>query len=270
MTRHVALVSESNAVPAALAAAIAAAVQKQVARDFSPLWQVDATLSYFPTLNDVPVGYWPILIVDQLNDPNAGGFHTDKNGQPYALVLSQGQVSVDVSHECLEMLADPFGNRTTAANSIKRGQGRVQYLVEVCDPCEGDAYTYSVNGLPVSDFYTPHFFDPVASSSVRYDFTGAVKKPLQILKQGYISWLDPQSQHLWQAFNFGPKITFKDLGAAPSNMSLREWVDSHTTAKIAASLNWRRKGKSQVASEHVAASKARATALREAGLWKSA
>ena len=270
MTRHVALVSESSAVSASLAASIAAAVQTQVERDFSPLWQVDATLSYYATLEDVPVGYWPIIVVDQLSDPNAGGFHTDKNGQPYALVLSQGQVSVDVSHECLEMLADPFGNRTTAGDSIKPGQGRVEYLVEVCDPCEGDAYTYSVNGLPVSDFYTPHFFDPVASAAVRYDFTGAVKKPLQVLKQGYISWLDPQSQHMWQAFNFGPKITFKDLGPAPPNMSLREWVDSHTTAKIAGSLAWRRKGRCAVPPEHAAASKARAAALRDYGRWERA
>ena len=270
ITRQVALVSESNAVTASLAASIAAAVQKQVQGDFSPLWQVDATMSYFPTLDDVPVGYWPIIIVDQLSDPNAGGFHTDKNGQPYALVLSQGQVSVDVSHECLEMLADPFGSRTLAGDSIKPGQGRVEYLVEVCDPCEGDAYTYSVNGLPVSDFYTPHFFDPMASPSVRYDCTGAIKKPLQLLKQGYISWLDPQSQHMWQAFYFGPKITYKDLGAPPPNLSLREWVDSQTTAEIADSLDWRRKGKSEVPASHSAASKARAVALRDCGHWKRA
>jgi hypothetical protein len=76
MIRHVALVSESQAVSASVAASIAAAVQKQVTRDFSPLWQVDATLSYFAALNDVPIGYWPIIIVDQLSDPNAGGFHT--------------------------------------------------------------------------------------------------------------------------------------------------------------------------------------------------
>jgi hypothetical protein len=268
MVRHVALVSESQAVSASVAASIAAAVQKQVTRDFSPLWQVDATLSYFAALNDVPIGYWPIIIVDQLSDPNAGGFHTDKNGQPYALVLSQGQVSVDVSHECLEMLADPFGSRTNAGDSIKPGQGRVEYLVEVCDPCEGDAYTYMANGLPVSDFYTPHFFDPVASTAVRYDFTGAIKKPLQLLKQGYISWLDPQSQHMWQAFYFGAKITFKDLGQAPPNLTLREWVDSHTNAKVAETVSWKRKGRAEIASAHADASKARASALRDYANWK--
>ncbi len=268
MVRHVALVSESQAVSASLAASIAAAVQKQVTRDFAPLWQVDATLSYFASLDDVPVGYWPIIIVDQLDDPNAGGFHTDKNGQPYALVLSQGQVSVDVSHECLEMLADPFGSRTMAGDSIKPGQGRVEFLVEVCDPCEGDAFTYMINGLPVSDFYTPHFFDPVAAGSVRYDFTGAIKKPLQVLKQGYISWLDPQSQHMWQALNFGAKMTFRDLGQAPPNLTLREWVDSHTNQKVGETVDWRRKGRSAVLESHVASSRARAAALREYANWK--
>lgn len=231
-TRHVAVVSQSQAVSTSQASLIAAAVQKQITRDFSPIWNINATVSYFAALSDVPSGYWPIIIQDQLDDPNAGGYHTDKHGQPYALVLSQGNVSVDVSHECLEMLVDPFGRRTVAGPSIKPGQGRVEYLVEVCDPCEADNLAYTVNGLPVSDFYTPHYFDPVASASVRYSYTGAITQPRQLLKQGYLSWLDPVSDAMWQAFYFGPKITFKSLGAPNASLSLREWVDTHTRLKI--------------------------------------
>lgn len=264
LTRHVALVSQSNAVDATLTSSIAAAVQKQVTRDFSPIWNIDATVSFFPTLNNVPAGYWPIVILDQLNDPNAGGYHTDQNGQPYALVLSEGQVSVDVSHECLEMLVDPFGNRTVASNSIKPGQGRVEYLVEVCDPCEATDLAYSVNGLPVSDFYTPHFFDPVSAPGVRYSFTGAVTKPRQLLKQGYISWLNPLDRHMYQAFYFGSKITFKDLGTPTSNKSLREWVDGETAKEIAKHYGSKfRAGKCGVARPHSEASEAWAKAFRK-------
>ena len=36
--------------------------------------------------------------------------------------------SLTASHECLEMLADPFGNRLIAGDSPKPDQGRVQIL----------------------------------------------------------------------------------------------------------------------------------------------
>lgn len=53
----------------------------------------------------------------------------------------------------------------------------------------------TVNGVLVSDFYTPHFFDPVKNASVRYSFTGAIDKPRQVLRGGYISWHNPPTTH---------------------------------------------------------------------------
>ena len=35
----------------------------------------------------------------------------------------------------------------------------MEFLVEVCDPCEVPALGYTVNGVRVSDFYTPRYFD---------------------------------------------------------------------------------------------------------------
>jgi hypothetical protein len=52
-------------------------------------------------------------------------------------------------------------------------QGRVEFLVEVSDPSEAAQFGYTVNGIPVSDFYTPHYFDPVQANGVRYSQTGA-------------------------------------------------------------------------------------------------
>jgi hypothetical protein len=133
------------------------------------------------------------------------------------------------SHEVLEMLADPFGNRVIAGKSPKRGQGRVEFLVEVCDPSEAAEFGYTVNGLLVSDFYTPAYFDPVANTTVRYSFTGAITEPRQVLKGGYLSWRDPVSNHWWQERWFGtPKPTFHDLGVFTATRSLREQVDTLT------------------------------------------
>jgi hypothetical protein len=113
----------------------------------------------------------------------------------------------------MEMLVDPFGNRLVASDSPKEGQGRVSILVEVCDPPEAADFAYTVNGILVSDFYTPNYFDPVATSGVRYSFTGAITEPRQVLRGGYLSWIDSNTNHWWQETWFdGDGPAFRDIG----------------------------------------------------------
>jgi hypothetical protein len=129
----------------------------------------------------------------------------------------------------LEMLADPFGKRIIAGRSPKRGQGRVEFLVEVCDPCEADQFAYTVNDVLVSDFYTQRFFDPRRAEGVRYSFTGAITQPREILRGGYISWHDPVSDHWWQQVWFGQRKQYRDLGVFDASAgSVRAWVDGQT------------------------------------------
>ena len=188
---HVALVSEIQRISSGQLARVSAALQRQVTRDFGPIWGIRATVDAFGSLDDVPLGYWPVVILDQIDDPSALGYHQDQDGQPYALVVYTQSWSLTASHETLEMLADPWGNRLIGGSSIKPDQGRVRYLIEVCDPCEAPQYAYRINGVLVSDFYTPSFFDSRESSGGRYDFTRAIQSPKTILRGGYISWLDP-------------------------------------------------------------------------------
>ena len=54
LVRQVALVPEGVDIDLAEIARVAAALQKQVTRDFSPLWQVNATVDGFASLEDVP------------------------------------------------------------------------------------------------------------------------------------------------------------------------------------------------------------------------
>ena len=226
---HVGLVSESASIKTAELNRTAAALQKQVTRDYTPIWKVVATVSAFATLNDVPNGYWPVIVMDDIHVANAAGVHQDKNGQPYALVQSGASWSLTASHEVLEMLTDPFGNRLVSGRSPKKGQGRVEFLVEVCDPSEDASFAYTANGITVSDFITPAFYDPVTSASVRYSFTGAIKAPRTILKGGYISWHDPVSDHWWQQIWFGATATFRDLGVLGKlEGSLRATIDRMT------------------------------------------
>jgi hypothetical protein len=229
MLRHVALVSQSSTVSLGALTKMSAALQKQVVRDFAPLWNVRATVSAFETLDDVPTDYWPIIIMDDIQTPGAAGVHEDDHGQPFALVEATDTWSLTTSHEGLEMLADPFGRRLIAGQSPKKGQGRVDFLVEVCDPCEDASFAYQVNGVTVSDFYTPHFFDPVAAGGVRYSFRNSIPSPRQVMRGGYLSWHDPISDHWFQETFFGSKPQFRDLGAITGRRdSLRAEINRRT------------------------------------------
>jgi hypothetical protein len=210
--QHVALVADSKSVDLRDITRVSAALQKQVSRDFGPYWGIDATVDAFSDLEDVPVDYWPIVVRDDIHAPGAAGIHLDKDGQPFALVQFSDGWSLTASHELLEMLCDPTGNKVIAGHSPKTGQGRVLFLVEVCDPCEDAKFSYTVNGVPVSDFYTRHYFDPVTAAGARYSYTGAITKPRQVLQGGYISWHDPRTDHWFQETFFGQKPEFRDLG----------------------------------------------------------
>jgi hypothetical protein len=231
LTISVALVSEVEGQDPGDVARVTAALQRQAIRDFRRVWHVEATVDSFPTLEDVPLGYWPMLVRDDIHVPGAAGIHLDKDGQPFALITMSDSWSLTASHEMLEMLADPYGNRVVPGRSPKTDQGRVEFLVEVCDPSEGEQFGYTVNDILVSDFYTPRFFDPVRVDGVRYSFTGSIRGPRTILPGGYITWHDPVSDHWWQQTWFGgPEPTFRDLGVfdARSNQSVRAWVDANT------------------------------------------
>ena len=143
------------------------------------------------------------------------------------------------------MLADPFGNRTMAGQSPMPGQGRVQFLVEVADPSEAAKFGYKVNGITLSDFYTPNYFDPLASPGVRYSYTGAIQKPRQVLNGGYLSWHDPVSDHWFQETWFtGSKSKFRDLGVLTAkNGSLRVQIDALTWEDASKRLQFKKRSK---------------------------
>ncbi|MDC8760661.1 hypothetical protein [Janthinobacterium fluminis] len=227
--RHIAIVSETARVGFDEVARVSAALQKQMLRDFSPIWGVQATVDAFASLDDVPIDYWPILVQDDIGVDGAWGIHKDKDGQPFGLVRYSPTWSLTASHEELEMLCDPAGNRLQPGKSPMPGQGRVRFLVEVCDPSEAHAFAYPVNGITVSDFYTPRYFDPVTAPGTRYSFTGAITEPRQVLPGGYLSWHDTESDHWFQKIHFGSEPEFRDLGQlSDARESIRSQIYART------------------------------------------
>lgn len=234
LVRQVALVSESSLVQMHDLMKVSAALQKQASRDLAPIWEISATVDAFDKLEDVPDGYWPLIIKDDIGQSGAAGVHMDKDGQPFALITSSQSLdewSLTASHEMCEMLVDPSGNRQVTGNSPKPDQGRVSFLVEVSDPSEAADFAYTVNSILVSDFYTPHYFDPNVSAGVKYSFTGAITRPRQVLRGGYLSWKDSVSGHWWQEVWFnGGQPSFRDIGPADAKAgSIRAFIDRITS-----------------------------------------
>lgn len=244
---HVALVAQKGSkVTAPMLMRVAAVLQMQLTRDFTPVWGIPAVVSPFASLRDVPPGCLPLVIVEPgaLHSPDHA-FHQTVSGRPIGLVEGGAGWSLPASHELLEMVCDPYGKLTVLGDSIaddvsapgwetwvthkaqRAKQGQVAYLVEVCDPCQDSSYT--INGFAVSDFVTPRYYAAGASDCGGYSFTGRVTKPRQVLPCGYITWYTstPESE-IWQAHcDAGGTLTVGPL-AGPESADSRHSVDYAT------------------------------------------
>jgi hypothetical protein len=226
---HVALVDETDgAIGPGELAHVAGALNEQVQADFAPAWKVAATVGAYPA---APPFTWTVHIQHRIEDDDAAGYHLDEHNQPYARVAyDSGDWTVTTSHEVLEMLADPWGNRLHEARALdgwsaESGSTRVRYLVEVGDPCE--RVTYRVGGVAVSDFILPAFYRSSSQGrTARYSYTGAITAPLEVLDGGYISFVDPATGHMWQRFVNG-EVRDIDLTEQEGRqrLSLRELAD---------------------------------------------
>jgi len=237
---QVGLVDKTGELDPQLVQATAAALNVQVIRDLPQYWNVTATVLHLPDPTHIPIGVWPVFLVAKL-PPGEGGVHLDKKNQPYSLVIGtpgSADWTIDASHETLEMLVDPAGNRLQTSrgiqivgNDVQDGNGEFEYLVEACDPCEGNQFAYTIQGIAVSDFLTPRFYDAVVTAGTRYSFAGHITRPRQILPGGYISFIDQQSDEFQQILFLGPKPVLHTLGPA-NGASLRAFVDGKTHAKV--------------------------------------
>jgi hypothetical protein len=239
LTARVALIDQTNQIPFQRICAVASALNLQVQRDLSPIWKLSAVVFGLPSAASIPLGTWPIFIVDRL-PLGEGGAHVTRGNQPYAKVARGDGWTLAASHECLGMLVDPSGNRLYASNAMgvfdgrpRETVGKCEYLVQVCDPSGDAPFSYSIDDVVVSDFYTPHYFDPVAVSGVRYSFTGALKRPREVLRNGYLSWLNAETGTLQQLRHHNvPQVI--DLGR-PAGSSLRAFVDNRSRPSVSLS-----------------------------------
>lgn len=163
---------------------VAAALNIQAQRDLASVWNTKVIVSPFLALDDVPPGYGMIIILPKGHGlPGPKGFHFVESDVAVAVVEDAEDWSLYASHELMEMLVDMRGDRTTRAPSLEPGQGWVDYLVEVCDPCQHS--TYTIDGVLVSDFVTPAYYTGApAGADTLFSFTGRLTAPRQLLQGG--------------------------------------------------------------------------------------
>ena len=239
---------------------MSAALQKQVTRDLLPLWRLAATVDAFPALEDVPVGYWPIILT-RCELGNHGRVHLDRSGQPYAEVQLRPLWSLAASRACLEMLVNPFETRSVAAPSLRSDQGPVDFMIEVCAPCEDPRNAYVIDGILVSDFCTPAFFGARSGHAERHTARGMLIPAMRPQPGGHMTWYDAISDSFWLRNHWSDNPVDTKLGAVDRKIvSVRELVHACTPLRPMPELHAR--GELDGAANHARASQRRAQQLR--------
>lgn len=174
-----------------------AACDIQLREHFVPLW---AGSEYTPVRFYSSEGDLPVLsdiarlmvLSGTLGVSGALGYHT-MDPLIRGVVLADAGFSVTLSHECLEMAADP-----TADRWVTMPDGR-RIAVEVCDPVEADTYAIPVTilgetrNVRVSNFVTPAWFETENPTGLPLDYLGTkTLPPFGMTPGGYVVVMDQQ------------------------------------------------------------------------------
>ena len=199
----VALINASTIVTDNEVQAAMQALQTQVSRHFAPVWGINAELKFFSKEATPPADSWWLVILDSSEQAAVLGYHDLTNqGSPLSKVFvsidkQMGyQWTVTASHELLEMLVDPDIN--LIASVQRPGDEPMLYAYEICDPCQAEDYSYTIDAIRVSDFVFPTWFEAFQhGSNVKFDYENKIKRPFGLLPEGYASVLDLKSGLGW-------------------------------------------------------------------------
>jgi len=202
MDAPIAVVDQSTLAAPAEVAKVVAALATQVSRDWAPRWYTAGAL-FVASPKEVPAEAWQLVILDDSDQANALGYHElSSTGTPLGKVFvrsvqqSGGVWSVAASHELLEMLGDPDINLAAEGPDPDDPKSPAFFAYEVCDPVEGD--TYSIDGVEVSDFVTPEYFEMDPPPKSRFDHLGLLKQPFTLRPGGYMSILPISKSARWK------------------------------------------------------------------------
>ncbi|HEU5238488.1 MAG TPA: hypothetical protein VFU37_15260 [Pyrinomonadaceae bacterium] len=187
------------------------ALQRQIDEQFYPLWGWRADLMVLADIAEKHKHGMKVIIYDKSRAGDLG-YHF-KGGLPTTHIYAKedidesGEYTSTLSHELLEMIADPDANLYARGpvklkNDPRPRMGWVGY--EVCDPVEGNLY--DIDGVKVSNFVTPEYFEAEHKPrSVKFDFLGVLDRPFEVADGGYIDVMVNSRWHTIWGHKANPK-----------------------------------------------------------------
>jgi hypothetical protein len=190
------------------------ALNRQIEGDFAPYWSLGATLRLEgrsgkqpskQSLSDMR-GDAVLYLWDKVDVEDALGYHEiNHRGIPFGFVFTElakqmgEHWSVTLSHEALELIADPEVNLLVMGPHPKEPGRDVFHWYEMCDAVQAE--TYEIDGVAVSNFVLPLYFTGGDESGGRNDFLGSAHagktlRSFGINPGGYVGFYDPELEDM--------------------------------------------------------------------------
>ena len=171
------------------------AINRQIAEDLSPTGTSAPRFAWPAARRGSPPADAIIRIY-----PHGHDYHWSPTGLPEAHVFTDlsalAKKSVPwltwanaLSHEALELIADPQLNTLVRGPHPTRPKRIVFHYREVCDPVQSE--TYLIDGITVSNFVLPHYYNSMGESGGRNDFLGNGLPAFRWNENGIIGFWDP-------------------------------------------------------------------------------
>ena len=187
------------------------AINRQIKEDFEPYWSLGAMLRLEGKTGPKPKpqesadlrGDAILYLWDQTNVPNALGYHDRNNfGLPFGFVFTELSAqlgenwTVTLSHEALELIADPEVNLLVMGPHPSTANLDVFHWYEMCDAVQAE--TYKIDEIDVSNFVLPLYFTGGEEVGGRNDFLGRLHdgktlRSFGVNPGGYVGFFNPQT-----------------------------------------------------------------------------
>lgn len=185
--RSLLLVNKSSLIDRDQFGAFASAMQTQLSRDFAPIYGIDLQLQVAADHKDDQEA---VVFVDTPDVADALGYHEvlQSTETPLGFVFPGLAQQYNTpwsgvgSHEILEQGLDPYCQDAAIGTWGRRFAAIVK---EVADPVQADLY--SIDGVQVSNFVRPSWWDAQAKDPRGYDFMSLLRSPVTLRPGGYIS-----------------------------------------------------------------------------------
>ena len=172
-----------------------AACSRQLVEHFCPDYSKEGVeVVFYADKTQIPAGMQTVPIADRCDEPGALAYHSvGHDGRVTGLVgvltcEEDGQRwEPALSHEALEASFDPWGNKW-----FDMPDGRTEMAGEDADPVQDQ--TYEIDGIPVSNYVLPEWFNPYAPDGAQFDRLGSLSAPFTRTDGGYFITRDARGK----------------------------------------------------------------------------